>query len=71
MPEQSAWRETVAELWREVRSDERPVIAIDLRRSQRFALHRQDALALFAGTLRDELFDPVAQRAAQGPSSSA
>ena len=42
--------------------DEEAVIAVDSRRAQRLTLHRQDALALFAGALGEQLLQPVRQR---------
>ncbi len=39
--------------------DEQPVVAIDIRRAQRLADHGQDALALLAGALGDELLHPI------------
>ena len=42
--------------------DEEAVVAIHGRLADRLALHRDDALALFASALGDQLLDPVAER---------
>ena len=41
--------------------DEEAVVAVDLRRAQRLAVHGQDALALFAGALGEQLLQPGAE----------
>src|SRR5262249_19892888 len=37
---------------------EHSIVAVDLRRSERFAIHRDDALAVLAGGLGNELLEP-------------
>ena len=41
--------------------NEHAIVAVNLRRAQRFAIHRDNSLADLAGALRDQLFQPRAQ----------